>query len=473
MTRSIDATPAAKDGTASPVSALPARTLSEASALLRAKKVSAVELTQACLARVERFDKALNSFITLTAERALLEARKAEAEIGQGKWRGPLHGIPIALKDLVDTAGVRTTAGSALFADRIPERDAEVVRLLREAGAIFLGKLNMHELAYGASTVISASGPVCNPWATNLIAGGSSAGSAAAVAAGLCYGAVGSDTGGSIREPASYCGIVGLKPTYGGVSTAGVVPLAWSLDHLGPMTRTVGDAALMLEGMNGRELATPKAPAIRGLRLGLPRPYFYEELDPEVKSAVDAAIAVLTGLGASPKDVEIETGNDAALPVLRAEAYAFHKDHVARTPERYHPETLKRLKGGADLLAADYIVARRRVEELRQGTPALFAGVDLLVTPTSPVLPMPIADLLADLESLRPREIKMLRNVRPFNALGLPSLSMPCGFTSRGLPIGIQITGPAGAEAGVLELAQAYEAATDWHTREPRGFETR
>jgi aspartyl-tRNA(Asn)/glutamyl-tRNA(Gln) amidotransferase subunit A len=291
------------------------------------------------------------------------------------------------------------------------------------------------------------------------------------VAAGLCYGAVGSDTGGSIREPASYCGIVGFKPTYGHVSTAGVVPLAWSLDHLGPMTRTVGDAALLLQGMTGRGLE--HSPTVRGLRLGLPRPYFYEELDPEVRAAADAALAVLTGLGASVKDVEVETGNDAALPVLRAEAYAFHRDHVTRTPERYHPETLKRLRGGADLLASDYIVARRRVEELRQGTVALFETVDLLVTPTSPVLPMPIAELLADLESLRPREIKMLRNVRPWNALGLPALSLPCGFTSRGLPIGIQITGPAGGEARVLGLAQAYEVATEWHRREPRGFETR
>jgi len=469
-----------EEGAAAP--ALPAESLAEASELVRSRKLSPVELVEACLARIAGLDSKLNSFITLTAESARAEARQAEAEVKAGRWRGPLHGIPIALKDLVDTAGVRTTAASAVFADRVPSEDAEVVRRLKDAGAVFLGKLNLHEFAYGASTVVSASGPVRNPWANDRSAGGSSAGSAAAVAAGLCYGAVGTDTGGSIREPASYCGIVGLKPTFGRVSVRGVIPLAYSLDHVGPMTRTVRDAALMLMAMAGHDpqdstsLPGPVpdlgalVPKVRGLRLGLPRPYFYEDLAPEVKSAIDAAIATLVALGATVQDTEVETGNEAALPVLRAEAFAIHKETVEKAPERYHPETMKRLKGGASILASEYIPARRRVEALRRATPGLFSKVDLLLTPTSPVLPSRIDDLLADLDQLRPREIQMLRNVRPWNALGLPSVSIPCGLTSEGLPIGLQITGPAGGEAQVLGLALAFEQATDFHRRRPGGF---
>jgi aspartyl-tRNA(Asn)/glutamyl-tRNA(Gln) amidotransferase subunit A len=453
--------------------------LAEASDLVRAKKVSPVELVRGCLERIERLDPRLNSFITVTAESALAEARAAEADVRQGRAKGPLHGIPVALKDLVDTAGVRTTAGSNVFKDRVPTEDAEVVRRLKAAGAVLLGKLNLHEFAYGGSTVVSAFGPVRNPWSLEHVAGGSSAGSAAAVAAGLCYGAIGSDTGGSIRQPAAYCGIVGLKPTIGRVSTRGVVPLAWSLDHVGPMTRSVRDAALMLQAMAGADpgdvgcssLPVPDYTAALGgkppLRLGIPRAVFYEALDPEVRAAVEAALRVLGSLGASERDVALDPGNEASFAVLRAEAWAYHEPMVARRPELYQPETLRRIRGGEQVTTSAYIGARRALEALRRSTQAVFDTVDLLVTPTTPVPPPAIADLLANIDDLRAKEVLTLRNTRPFSALGLPTISVPCGFTSAGLPIGLQITGAAGHEAGVLALAHAYEQATDWHTRRP------
>ena len=451
--------------------------LSEASELVRTKKVSPVELTQACLKRIERENPSLNTFITVTAETALAQAREAGAEIQGGKWKGPLHGIPVALKDLVDTAGVPTTAASALFKDRIPTQDAEIVRRLKAAGAVLLGKLNMHEFAFGGSSVISAFGPVRNPWQPEFSTGGSSGGSAAAVAAGLCFGAIGSDTGGSIRQPAGYCGIVGLKPTYGRVSTRGVIPLSWSLDHLGPMTRRVRDAALMLQALAGYDaedttsvnLPVPDYAEALGkktsFRLGVPRAYFYEELNPEIQAALTAALTTLEKLTAEKRDIEVPTGNEASLPVLFAEAYAYHQENIAKHPELYHPVTLKRIRGGAEITASAYIAARREIDQLRRATTKIFENVDIVVTPTSPVPPFKISDLLGDLDSMRAKEILMLRNTRPFNALGLPTISVPCGFTSAGLPIGMQLTGPAGGEAAVLSLAHSYEQATEWHKR--------
>jgi aspartyl-tRNA(Asn)/glutamyl-tRNA(Gln) amidotransferase subunit A len=452
--------------------------LAEASELLRAGKVSPVELTQACLRRIEELNPKLNAFITVTADAALAQAREAEAELRQGRWKGPLHGVPIALKDLADTAGVRTTGGSGVFKDRVPTRDAEVVRRLRAAGAVVLGKLNMHEFAYGGSSVVGYFGPVPNPWVPAYSAGGSSSGSAVAVAAELCYGALGSDTGGSIRQPAAYCGIVGLKPTYGRVSTRGVIPLAWSLDTLGPMTRTVRDAALMLQAMAGydpedtastdtptSDYAATLADATSSLRIGIARAHFYEGLDPEIQEAMDAALAVLRKLTASPREVEIPASKDTA--VLRAEAYAYHHEHAARTPELYQPETLKRIRGGAEVDTVAYVNARRELDQLRRSTARMFDDVDLLITPTVPVPPFTISELLADPDQLRAREIVTLRNTRPFNMLGLPAISVPSGFTRAGLPIGLQITGGPGAEATVLRLAHAYERATDWHLRRP------
>src|SRR5713101_2871475 len=282
----------------------------------RKGSLSPVELTTDCLARIERLNPKLNAFITVTAESALAAARQAEVEIRRGDWRGPLHGIPLALKDLIDMAGVRTTGASLLFKDRVPAEDAEIVRRLKAAGAVLLGKLNLHEFAYGGSSVISYFGPVRNPWNLDYSPGGSSGGSAAAVAAQLCYGAIGSDTGGSVRQPAGYCGVVGLKPTYGRVSTRGVIPLSWSLDHLGPMTRTVKDAALMLQVIAGYDAqdttsidvpvpdyAATIAAGTSSLRLGILRAYFYEALHPEIQAAMEAALSVLKTLTRTQRDI--------------------------------------------------------------------------------------------------------------------------------------------------------------------------
>jgi aspartyl-tRNA(Asn)/glutamyl-tRNA(Gln) amidotransferase subunit A len=464
-------------------SSLTKLTLSEASELVRSRKVSPVELTQACLGRIEHLTPMLNAFITVTADSALAQARQAEADIQRGHWMGPLHGIPIGLKDLVDTAGVRTTAASGLFKDRIPTRDAEVVRRLKAAGAVLLGMLNLHEFAYGGSSVISYFGAVHNPWDLAYSPGGSSGGSGAAVAAELCYGAIGSDTGGSIRMPAAYCGIVGLKPTYGRVSTRGVIPLAWSLDHVGPMTRTAKDAALMLQVIAGydpedtsstdlplQDYAAGLDAETSSLRIGIPRVHFYEGLNPEIEAALGTALSVLGKLTSSQHDLEIPAANDMVLTALliqKAEAYAYHREYTAKTPELYQAETLKRIRAGAEISTADYISARRRRDYFRRAVPKLFEGVDLFVTPTTPLPPLTISELLADLDNLRAKEVLRSPNARPFNLLGLPAVSVPSGFTSKGLPIGMQITGPPGGEATVLRLAHAYERTTEWHNRKP------
>ncbi len=461
--------------------------LSEASQLVRSKKVSPVELTHECLNRIERLNSKLNAFITVTAESALAEARQAEAEIQHDGWRGPLHGIPIALKDLVDTAGVRTTAASGVFKDRVPAEDAEIVRRLKAAGAVFLGKLNLHEFAYGGSSAISYFGPVHNPWNLDYSPGGSSGGSAAAVAAQLCYGAIGSDTGGSIRQPAGYCGIVGLKPTYGRVSTFGVIPLAWSLDHLGPITRTATDAALMLQviaGYDTQDTASVDVPvpnyvatiaaATSSLRLGIPRAYFYEALHPEIQAAMEAALLVLKKLAGIQRDIAPLATNgsyssvmDPYVAILRAEAYAYHKDYISKSPELYQAQTLKRIRAGADVTTSAYIQSRRKLEQVRRSVARAFETVDLLITPTACVPSFAIANLLADPNTLREKELLTLRNTRPFNMLGLPTVSVPCGFTRADLPIGMQITGPPGGEATVLRLAYAYEQASEWRKRKP------
>ncbi|MBI3048294.1 MAG: amidase [Acidobacteria bacterium] len=453
--------------------------LAEASELVRKREVSSLDLTRACLARIERLNPRLNAFITITTERALKDAKAADTEITQARWRGPLHGIPIALKDLVDTAGVRTTAASAIFANRVPREDAEVVRRLRDAGAVMLGKLNMHEFAYGDSSAQSHFGPVRNPWDLERVTGGSSGGSAAAVAAGLCYAALGSDTGGSIRQPAAYCGIVGLKPTYGLVSTRGVVPLSWSLDHVGPMCRRVADAALALQPIAGYDpletnslAATPPdyAAALRervsDLRLGIPRAVFYERLDPEIERAVTDALRVLGRLTRTTGDVQLPQYK--MLPIVGAEAYTFHAPYFTKTPERYQPMTRRRLEAGSRVTAAAYIEARRELDRLRRAVVEVFKTVDLLVTPTTPVLPVTVQEALNDPGTPPPGGVApSLRNTQPFDIYGLPCISVPCGFTRSGLPIGLSISGPHLGEGLVLALAHAYEQATEWHRRRP------
>jgi aspartyl-tRNA(Asn)/glutamyl-tRNA(Gln) amidotransferase subunit A len=446
-------------------------TIVELAPRLRRKEVSPVELTRGCLDRIEKLNPALNAFITVTAESALAEARTAEVEISRGEWRGPLHGIPVALKDLIDTAGTRTTAASAVFEHRVPTEDAEVVKRLRRAGAVILGKNNLHEFAYGGSSLVSFFGDVHNPWDTGHIAGGSSGGSAAAVSAGLCYAAIGTDTAGSIREPAALCGCVGIKPTYGRVSGRGVIPLSWSLDHVGPLAATVGDAAAVLQviaGYDAGDLCSSDVPvadyvsglgdSTKGLRVGIPRAYFYDDLDDEVGGAVEQALAVIGTLVAEMRDMQIEVSSDRT--VQAAESFAYHAEKVAKTPELYQAETLRRIRSGEKISAADYIQRRRELDQERRRAHDFFADVDLLVTPTIRIPAPAIADLKKDPAALRPAELALLRNTRPLNVWGLPAVSVPCGFTKSGLPIGLQIAGPHWREDLVLRLAYAYERAT-------------
>jgi aspartyl-tRNA(Asn)/glutamyl-tRNA(Gln) amidotransferase subunit A len=451
----------------------------ETSELLRKRDLSPVELTKKCLARIETLGSALNAFITVTAESALTQARTAEAQILRGNWRGPLHGIPLALKDLIDTAGTRTTAASALFKDRVPTEDAEVVRRLKSAGAVLLGKQNLHECAYGGSSMISYYGEVRNPWNQAYIAGGSSGGSAAAVAAGLCYGALGTDTAGSVREPAALCGIVGLKPTYGRVSVHGVIPLSLSLDHVGPITRTVSDSALMLQAiagwdeknMNSADMPVPDYRAAlreesKPARIGVPRRFFYEDLDPEIASAVEQALGIVSDLGGDLREIDLDIPTDRTLQ--SAEAYAYHAEFVSRSPELYLPETLRRIRKGEDISGDEVEQRRRELTKIRREINRVFDDVDILVTPTTPIPAPAIADLKRNPDLLRPLELVLLRNTRPVNVWGLPAISVPCGLTAAGLPIGLQIIGAHWREDRVLQLAYAYEQATAWHKRGPQ-----
>jgi aspartyl-tRNA(Asn)/glutamyl-tRNA(Gln) amidotransferase subunit A len=446
----------------------------ELSESIRLRTISPVELTRDCLARMEKFNPLLNAFISVTAESALAQARAAEEEILHGKWRGPLHGIPIGLKDLMDVAGVPTTAASALFKEHVPSEDAEVVHRLKAAGAVLLGKQNLHEFAFGGSSVISYFGEVHNPWHVTRIAGGSSGGSAAAVAACLGYAAIGTDTGGSVREPAAFCGIVGLKPTYGRVSTRGIIPLSWSLDHVGPLTRTVSDAALVLQAIadhDSADITSSNVPmpdyllsmrrSSKALRVGVAQSYFFEDIDPEVGRAVSEAVSEIRKITSKVREVSTPVNSDGKL--LTAEAYAYHAEYVAKSPELYQPETLRRIRTGAKVSTPEYIRLRRAMEESRRSIEDVFKSVDLLVTPTVPVPAPTIATLKEDPDTLRSREILMLRNTRPINTWGVPAVSVPCGFTAEGLPIGLQIIGPPWREDLVLQLAYAYEQATEWH----------
>ena len=439
---------------------MPLRTIAEASELIRRHKISPVDLTRECLETIARLNPTLNAFITITAESALQEAQLAEEEIAHGDWRGPLHGIPIGLKDLIDTAGIRTTAGSAVFNDRIPTQDADVVKKLRAAGAVFVGKQNLHEFAYGGSSLISHFGQPRNPVNPEFIAGGSSGGSAAAVASGMCYGAIGTDTAGSVREPAALCGIVGLKPTYGLVSSAGIIPLSHSLDHVGPITRTVEDAAILLDALTDPSTRCREVlqQGIEKLVIGIPRQYFFDDLDPEVAAAVERAIAQLTALASGNRELNLVVDADRTLQ--SAEAYAYHRERIESSPKLYQPETLRRIRSGERFTASEYQGALESLRQIRREIAAKFKEVDVLVMPTTPTPAPRIADLIENPSLLRPTELFLLRNTRPVNVWGLPAISVPCGFTKEGLPIGLQIVGPPGGEAKVLRAAHAYEKFT-------------
>jgi aspartyl-tRNA(Asn)/glutamyl-tRNA(Gln) amidotransferase subunit A len=447
---------------------------------LAARELSPVEVVQELLGRIERLDPGLNSFITVTAERALADARAAEAEIAAGARRGPLHGVPIALKDIFDTAGVRTTCGSQILATHVPGVDAAVVQRLRAAGTVLLGKLNLHEFAYGTTTTNPHYGACRNPWNRDRIPGGSSGGSGAALAAGLCPLSLGTDTGGSIRIPASVCGVVGLKPTFGRVTRRGVWPLAWTLDHVGPMARTVEDAALLLDAVAGHNPEDPwssRAPApgfardlergVDGLRVGIPRRVFFEHLEPDVGGAVDEVIACLERIGARTREVDwpyVEHAYTAFHGLLASEASAFHGAWLRDRPHDYGEPVRQALELGSFVPAVDYVNARRMQWLLRDGLSAAFREVDVIVTPSLPRTAPPIGEPMS-----REPDRAWNRFLAPFNLTGSPAISVPCGFDRAGLPIGLQIVGPAFDEARVLRVARAYERETDWHTRRPPG----
>jgi len=453
-------------------------TVEDASTLIRTRVLSPVELVQAYLTRIDRLEPRVNAYITVTNNLALAQAQQLEAELDTGCWRGPLHGIPIALKDNMDTAGIRTTAASALFADRVPTQDAEVYRRLTEAGAVLLGKLNMHEFAYGGTSSITHFEPVHNPWNLEHIPGGSSGGSAAAVAARMCCAALGTDTLASIRLPAAYCGIVGLKATHGLASIRGIIPVAESLDHVGPMTRTVADSAHVLQAIAGFDAGDPMSvraelPVYTSalsrntalLKLGIPGSPYYDRLDSDVAAAVDEALNVLAGLTAEARDVELPPTPD--FPVILAEAYAYHVPYLSdpANHQRYDSVTLERLLAAGEFSAASYIEARRELAIARHTIVDTFADVDLIVTPTTPGLPEEIRNAQNPAEASGAES--SVRNTFAFNLYGIPTISIPCGFSRSGLPIGLQISGPPLGEISVLALAHAYEQATEWHNRRP------
>jgi aspartyl-tRNA(Asn)/glutamyl-tRNA(Gln) amidotransferase subunit A len=449
-----------------------------ASRMIRARTLSSLELTRAYLERIEQLQPRINAYVTVTAELALEQARALDAEIASGRWRGPLHGVPIALKDNIDTAGILTTGASALFENRVPESDAEIYRRLRDAGAVLLGKLNMHELAYGGTSAITHYGPVRNPWNVEHIPGGSSGGSAAAVAARMCCAALGTDTLASIRLPAAYCGIVGLKATHGLTSIRGIIPVAESLDHVGPMTRTVADSALLLDAMAGFDPLDPVSISARTpsyldarhrsatrLRLGMPRSPYFERLHADVEAATAEALRVLGGLTAEIREVTLPSAPDFS--VLLAEAFAYHEPHLATSSNHalYDEVTLERLLAAGDFTAARYVDARRELALARHAIARVFDEVDLLVTPTAPGLPETINQ--AENPAVASGAEPSVRNTAPFNLYGIPTISVPCGFSSDGLPIGIQISGPRLAETRVLAAAHAYEQAAGWYERSP------
>jgi aspartyl-tRNA(Asn)/glutamyl-tRNA(Gln) amidotransferase subunit A len=452
----------------------------EAAAGLRRRDFSPVELTKACLARIEAIDGKLHSFITLTADRALKQVREVEQELRSGKDRGPLHGIPIALKDLYMTKGIRTTCHSAVLEHWIPDHDATAVVKLQEAGTILLGKLGMHEFAFGGPSVDAPFPAVKNPWNTAHIPGGSSSGSGAALAAGLCYGALGSDTGGSIRTPSSHCGIVGIKPTYGRVSRYGVVPLSWSLDHAGPMARSVEDCAILLQAIAGYD---PRDPAsanvavpdfrarlrddIKGLRVGVPRANWFDEnkgIDPETEAVFDNALKTLESLGAVIVEIDgkaFSIARKANQTILVCEAYAYHENTLQATPMNFGSSVRRRMLEGAFLSAADYITAQRARSILNQQIRANFSRVDVFATPSAPRPPEAFESMDPNEQNLRPNF------TNPFNLTGLPSISVPCGFTSGGLPVGLQVIAQPFEEATCFRVAYAYEQATEWHNKRP------
>lgn len=443
-------------------------TLLSAAEQIRARKLSPVELTCECLARIDRLNPTLNSLITVTHDLALAQAQRAEEEIASGDYRGPLHGIPIALKDNIDTAGVLTTATSNQYRDRIPTEDAEIVKQLKLAGAVIVGKTNMHEFAFGGSGIISAFGPARNPRDPSRITGGSSSGTAAAVGAGMCIAAIGTDTAGSVRCPAALCGVVGHRPSQGLLSNAGTIPLAESFDTPGPITRTVDDACTILEALApvGCAALLPRSPIeLTKLRVGVAR-NLAADLETDVASCFESAVRSLVSRVAYVEDMRVDVAPE--WDVRNFEIFRYHHAMFEHSPQLYDSRTLDRIRGSSGVKEIDYV---RKREALKNGSSAdaLFETVDVVLSPTVPVSAPLLSELEAmDSAALRAYEMKfLLRNALPFSFLWWPSVSVPCGFTGAGLPVGLQISGRPGDDRRVLQLALAYEQTTEWHNRVP------
>jgi aspartyl-tRNA(Asn)/glutamyl-tRNA(Gln) amidotransferase subunit A len=425
-------------------------------------------LTQACYSQIERLNPLINAFITVIPP-------SPNSKPAQGR----LSDIPIAVKDLYETAGIRTTAGSLFFKDYIPDQDAVVVNRLKEAGADIIGKTSTHEIALGVTNINPHYGSPRNPWDTARITGGSSGGSAAAVATGMCMAALGSDTGGSIRIPASLCGVVGLKPTYGRVSLRGVFPLSWNLDHAGPLTRSVKDAALLLQVIAGYDDDDPASidipvddylkdidNGVEGWRFALATGKFVEVSDPEVLAALREATRVLEKLGAEIHEVDSSWLYEAAFAngqIVQADGAAYHRERLEQHPELFGADVRGRLESGRDLSSGAYILARRKQVEVRRRCEQFFRQYDALLLPSTPIPALPIDDI----ENSASQAPALTRFTAPFNLGGIPALSIPCGFTKGNLPIGLQIVSGPWQEARVLQVGHAYEMATDWHKRKP------
>ena len=458
--------------------------IADAAELVAGRELSPVEIVDAHLRRIDAIDGALNSFITLLRDESIAAAREAEGAIASGGYIGPLHGLPIGLKDLYYTKGIRTTMGSKIMGEFVPDADAAVTERFHAAGAIVIGKLQMHEFALGATSENPHYGPAHNPWDTGRMTGGSSGGSGSAVASGQCMGALGSDTGGSVRIPASLCGIVGLKPTFGRVSRYGVYPLSWSFDTVGPMTRTVRDAALVLNAIAGhdsRDLSSSRRPTedfaeriedgISGVRIGVPREYFFERTEPQVTGAVREAASVLEGLGASVDEVSIpvlEHSQTISTPISQAEASQIHTEHLRDRAHDIGADVRSRLYQGALTPATDYIKAQRARTVYNARMAEAFQRFDALIAPTCPVGAPKLGERTLQVGDVEEPTLALLsRLTRPFNVSGVPTVSLPCGFTSYGVPIGLQIAGRPFEDASVLRIAHAYEQATEWHKRRP------
>lgn len=448
--------------------------LVEASQALRRRAISSEELTRLCLARIRKLDKSLNAFITVQPESALEQARQCDRQRRAGHIPGPLHGIPLALKDNFDTAGVKTTAAARVFENRIPAKDSEVTARLKKAGAVLLGKLNLDEMAFAGTGTTGCFGPSHNPWNLDHITGGSSAGSAAAVSAGLCFGSVGSDDGGSVRIPGAHCGVVGFKTTYGRVSTRGVVPSAYSMDTIGPITRTVEDAAALLQAIAGHDpldAITTNQPVpdynralrapIARVRVGVPRDYFFDRLHPDVAAAVEEAIRHLRGKVKEVREVTLPRLQSAENGDYDVELYHYQKPYFDKSPELYHPRSQRMLNKLRNVEAVAYIETLKRIRECRSAVLRVFENVDVLVLPTMREPAPPIAAIVSQTHSTLPS------NTAPFNHYGAPALTLPCGFSKAGLPVGLQIAGPPFGEPVVLSLAYAYQQSTAWHQRTP------